>query len=244
MFYRIFSKRKAILIPDQGGWISFRTYPKIFGFNVKEVKTDKGVIDLKDLAKKSKNAAAFIVTSFAGYYAEQPIAEISEICRKNRCLLIEDASGAVGMMDDRLCNGKYSDVIVGSFGRWKPINLGYGGFISAGKKEYFEKTDEIYSALKFNGNHEKLLERLENAGKRLDFLFQESKKIKTELHKHGYRAFHSGKRGLNVVVGFRSNEEKNGIIDYCKKNNYGFVVCPKDIRVNEKAISIEVKRME
>lgn len=237
------SKRKVILIPDQGGWISFRTYPKIFGLKAKEVRTDKGIIDLKDLAKKSKNAAAFIVTSFAGYYAEQPIAEISEICSKNKCLLIEDASGAIGMSDEKLCNGDHSDIIVGSFGRWKPVNLGYGGFISVSKKEYFEKTEEIYSALKFKGDYEKLLEKLENAGKRVVFFIETSKKIKKELQNVGLNAFHPEKRGLNAVVGFSSNAEKEKIMGYCKENGYEFVVCPKDIRVNEDAVSIEVKRM-
>lgn len=237
------SKRKVILIPDQGGWISFRTYPGIFGFNVKEVKTDKGVIDLKDLAKKSKNAAAFLVTSFAGYYAEQPIGEISEICRKNKCLLIEDASGAIGISDEKLCNGDHSNIIVGSFGRWKPVNLGYGGFISVSKKEYFEKTEEIYSAIKFRGDYDKLLERLENAGKRIVLFIETSKKIKKELQNMELNVFHPEKRGLNAVIGFKSNTEKEKIMGYCKENGYEFVVCPKDIRVDEDAVSIEVKRM-
>lgn len=239
-----FSRRKIILIPDQGGWISFRTYPKRFGFKVVEVKTDRGIIDLKDLENKSKNAAAFLVTSFAGYFAEQPIPEISRICRKNRCILIEDASGAIGMADDKLCNGKYSDIIVGSFGRWKPVNLGTGGFISTDKKEYFDKTEDIYPGLKFDGDAEKLLEKLGNAEKRTEFLLETAEKIKKELKKQGFDVFHAGKRGLNAIIGFKDDVEKQKLIDYCNKNDYEFVLCPKDIRVNESAVSIEVKRLE
>ena len=66
-------EKKLVLVPDQGGWMSFSTYPLIFGLNVKEIKTDKGVIDLKDLEENAKEAGALFVTSFAGYYAEQPM---------------------------------------------------------------------------------------------------------------------------------------------------------------------------
>ncbi|PIN87295.1 hypothetical protein COV19_00225 [Candidatus Woesearchaeota archaeon CG10_big_fil_rev_8_21_14_0_10_44_13] len=240
------SKRKIVLIPDQGGWISFRKYPKKFGLEAVEVKTDRGLIDLEDLEKKTKDkdAAAFIVTSFAGYFAEQPMPEISKICRKNRCLLIEDATGAIGMSDDSLCNGKYSDIIVGSFGRWKPVNLGTGGFISTDKKEYFEKTEDIYPGLEFDGDAEKLLEKLEDAEKRTLFFLEKSKKIRKDLKKEGFDVFHAEKRGLNAVVGFKNDAEKQKLIDYCSKNGYEFVLCPKDIRVDENAVSIEVKRLE
>ena len=44
--------KNTILIPNQGGWLTFKTYPKILGFNIKEVKTDSGIIDLKDLKEK------------------------------------------------------------------------------------------------------------------------------------------------------------------------------------------------
>ena len=30
-----------LIIPDQGGWISFRTYPRMLSFDTKEIQTDK-----------------------------------------------------------------------------------------------------------------------------------------------------------------------------------------------------------
>ena len=46
------------------------------------------------------------------------------------------------------------------------------------------------------------------------------------------------------MVGFNNRGEKNKIVDYCEKNKYEFVECPKMIKVNVNAISIEVKRLE
>ncbi|MCX6706615.1 MAG: DegT/DnrJ/EryC1/StrS family aminotransferase, partial [Candidatus Woesearchaeota archaeon] len=151
--------KKLVLVPDQGGWMSFSTYPLIFGLNVKEIKTDRGIIDLKDLEENAKGAGALFVTSFAGYYAEQPMKEISKICRKNSCLLVEDASGSIG--DKILCNGEYSDIIVGSFGKWKAADLGSGGFISSSTKDYFENSREIFSFMNFNGDYNAMLSKLE-----------------------------------------------------------------------------------
>ncbi len=235
------NSKPFILVPDQGGWISFKTYPKIFGFSVQEIKTDRGIIDLKDLEANAKKGAALLITSFAGYYAEQPLKEISEICRRNKCFLVEDATGALG--DSTLCNGNYSDIIVGSFGKWKTVDFMEGGFISANDSDYFEKTKEIYSLLKFRPDYGRLFAKLEKAKERLGKLIESAEKVKADLEKINVPIFHREKRGLNVVAGFGDARQREAIIEYCKKNNYEFLVCPKEIRVNEEAISIEVKRL-
>lgn len=223
-----------LLIPDQGGWISFRTYPNMLGFDIKEIKTDKGILSLKTLEEGTKNASALIMTSFAGYFAEQPLKEISEICKRNQCLLIEDASGALG--DKELCNGEYSDIIVGSFGRWKPVNLGYGGFISARNKELFEQANEPFSLVKVHNSIYKDLLPLLNKD-RLEKLLRLQASVKKELK--GVEIFHKGKRGLNVVT-----EYSDKVLKYCEKKGYPYVLCPTYTRVSEKAISIELKRLE
>lgn len=220
------------LIPDQGGWISYRTYPKLLKFEVKEIKTDRGVIDLEDLEKEAETGSALLVSSFAGYFAEQPIKSIAKICKTHGCLLVEDASGAVG--DEVLCNGRHSDVIIGSFGKWKPMNLGYGGFISARKSEMFEHAKEAISMFKVHQNAYKELMPLLNK-ERLGKLLEKAAKVKKEIKAE---VFHKDKRGLNVVT-----EYKPEIIKYCDENKYQYVLCPTYIRVNEKAISIELKRL-
>src|SRR3989344_5833669 len=165
-----------ILIPDQGGWISFNTYPKILGFETIEIRTDRGIIDLKHLEENAPKGAAFLVTSFAGYYAEQPMKHIAEICKKHGCLLVEDASGAIG--DSMLCNGTISDIVIGSFGKWKPVNYKEGGFIAVSDSKYFEKTREMYSLLRYKPDFDRLLKKLEAVKDRLNFFFETAEKVK------------------------------------------------------------------
>ncbi|MDP3918928.1 MAG: DegT/DnrJ/EryC1/StrS family aminotransferase [Nanoarchaeota archaeon] len=224
------SEKKKILIPDQGGWFSYKKYPKFFGLEIVEVKTDYGVIDIKDLEEKSKDCCGFIFTSFAGYFAEQDLKKISEVCRNNGCLVIEDASGAIG--DEILCNGEYSDIIVGSFGHWKPVNCGYGGFISSN----LEIKGEALSMIKvYEGAYDEMYDALKN--NKLPKLLELSKKVKDDLKE--FDILYREKRGVNVVV--RKNPK---IIEYCKEKGYPFVECPNYIRVNEEAISIELKRLD
>ncbi len=227
-----------ILIPDQGGWLSYKTFPEILGFKIKEVKTDYGLIDLEDLEKKAKNCSAFIFSSLAGYFARQDLEKISEICKKHSCLLIEDASGSIGFKG--LCNGKLSDIIIGSFGKHKTINLGYSGFISA-KQDLLSDNELIRAAKAGNIDYALLNEMLKSIEKRLGFLTSTSKKIKKDLE--GLDIIHEGSDGINVLVKFKNNEEKKKITDYCDKNKYEYTLCPRYIRVEEDAVSIEVKRL-
>lgn len=225
--------KQDIVIPDQGGWYSYRTYPEFFNLNVIEVKTNYGVIDLNDLKKKVKNASCFIFTSFAGYFAEQPLRKIKTICKKNNCLVIEDASGAIG--DTKLCNGKYSDIIVGSFGKWKPVECGYGGWISMSNKEYFECAREAMSITKVHPRFYKEIMKPLRKNK-IKKLLALQNKVKQELSE--FEVLHKECRGLNVVVKFDPK-----VLEYCQEKGYQYVLCPSYIRVNEKAISIELKRL-
>lgn len=225
--------KNAVLIPDQGGWTSFRNYPKMLGMNAIEVKTDYGIIDLKDLKHKIKDCSALMITSFAGYFAEQPIKKISSVCKDNNCLLIEDASGALGY--PKLCNGNYSDIIVGSFSDGSSVNAGYGGFISAAKPEYFDIVKDHFSILRV---HPALYPQLEKklSSTRLKLIMSLAETVKKDLK--GYDILHRNSESVNVVAKF--NPE---IIKYCMLHRYPYILCPNYIRVNEKAISIELKSL-
>jgi dTDP-4-amino-4,6-dideoxygalactose transaminase len=224
-----------VLVPDQGGWISFETYPKMFGFFVEKVKTNHGLIDLTDLEEKMrrKNVCAFIITSLAGYFAEQDVEKIQAICKEHQCILIEDATGIISKK-------VYGDIVVGSFGHWKPVNLGYGGFIATDFA--LREIDEIFSLSKTNFDLKNLIKKLKNTGKRIEKLEKKCAEIKKDL-KH-FEILHRDKRGLNVVVKFYNENEKKKITEYCNKKKLEYVVCPKNIRVLENAISIEVKRLD
>ncbi|MBI4447911.1 DegT/DnrJ/EryC1/StrS family aminotransferase [Candidatus Woesearchaeota archaeon] len=230
--------KPKLIIPDQGGWISFKRYPLILNFAVKEVKTHYGIIDLDDLKEQSKNASALIFTSFAGYFAEQPLKKIFKICKANNCLVIEDASGAVG--DRKLCNGKYSDIIVASFGKWSPVNSGYGGFISSNNPEHFNAAKEVFSMISVHPSFFKeVIPKLNN--QRLKSILEKAEAIKKDLKK--FQIVHPDSRGLNVVVKFDAQTLPQ-LLDYCQKNSLQYVLCPNYIRLNERAISIEAKRID
>jgi hypothetical protein len=58
-----------------------------------------------------------------------------------------------------------------------------------------------------------------------------------------FSIIHKDKDGINVIVKFDDDEVKQRIIDYCKENKLAYTECPRYIRVNEPAVSIEVKRL-
>src|SRR3989338_4390206 len=260
MYYLSKEGYEQLIIPDQGGWLSYKKFPVQLNLKIVEIKTDQGVILIDELEKvcissSTKNTkTALIITSFGGYYAEQPLSEISKICKTYDVLLVEDTN-AIGdkiikankqitkINKYRLCNGKLSDIIVCSFGKWKVVNNYHGGFISSNNKAVINNinsTKEIADKIKpVNMDYEKLLGNLETAHERLNFLIETCNQIKQELNKIGVNLFHKDKRGIVVIT-----EYDDKVIDYCKKNNLEYTVCPRYIRVNEKAISIEVKRIE
>jgi len=221
----------TILVPDQGGWLTYLEYPKILGLEMQKIETDKGLINPRSL--ELHNNKAIIFSSFAGYFAEQPLKEIAQVCKEHNILLIEDATGAIG--DDTLCNGEFSDIIVGSFGKDKPVNLGQGGFISWSNDQLQDK--DIFTLTKpVNLDYAKLHRKLKDVRQRLQMLFSTSENIKKDLK--NYNLIHSDRRGINVVA---ANNEK--ILEYCGSRGYECTMCPRYIRVDEDAISIEVKRL-
>lgn len=232
--------RAFMLIPDQGGWPTYCTYSELIGMSVKEIKTNFGVIDLNDLKKKANTGSAFIVGSLAGYFAAQQIDEIYKICSEAGCLLILDVSGSIG--DDKLCNGEKADLMIGSFGKWKVVDAGYGGFVSTNDLSYFEKAEVPFSLIRiYDDAYPEILKKLLEARKRLDLLYETARKVKKDLAK--YDILHREKEGINVVVKYDGTSEKDSIIQYCKDNNLEYVECPKNIRVETEAISIEIKRL-
>ena len=233
--------KESILIPDQGGWLTFKQTPKKIGLVNNEVKTDYGVIDLTDLERYLKlgNAAAFIYTNPAGYFAEQPIKDIYSLCKGN-CQVILDASGSIG--NPSQCDGKHADMIVASFGKWKPVNAGKGGFISFRKKESYDTALLHYEKPDLSDKDlSDILKHLREGPARINEMIRKAKKAKKDLQEMG--VLHPDKEGVNAVIAFKNEEEKKKIISYCEKESLEYTECPKYIRVNENAISIEIKRM-
>jgi hypothetical protein len=251
---KILGKEK-ILIQDQGGWITYKQFANKLSLMCIDIKTDYGLIDFEDLEKKADGKSILILNSLTGYYAEENMYKIEKICNKKHCLLVNDVSGSIGLKISR-----YGNIILGSFNRWKPINLFKGGFLSfddtiqsnyeldRGTNKFIQKFFDIknyfneFEEFDFKDNDlEKLYDKLKNIGKRHKFFSKKHWQIKKDLK--NFQIIHPKQKGINVIVRYGNDEEKNKIIKYCENNHLEYTECPRYIRVNEQAISIEVKRL-
>ncbi len=226
-------KEPILLVPDQGCY-KIHEYAQTLGIKVKELKTNFGIIEPATLLKDAKSATALFFSSFAGHFAEQPIFELATACKTERCLLIEDATDAV--CDKILCNGFLSDIIITSLGKESSINASSGGFISSKNKVILDSINN--KLLPINAPsvfYDELLAKLNP--RRINYLYELTSQIKRDLNK--FKIMHRDKRGINVVT------ELNPIImDYCKKRGYSYTVCPDYEIINERAMSIDLKKLQ
>jgi aspartate aminotransferase-like enzyme len=232
----LIEKGKTVLIPEEGGWIHYKKGPVKFGLSVIELKCDDAKIDLEDLKEKVKDAAAILFHNPGGYFVAQPIKEIYQICNENDCLVIMDVAGSVGT---ELCDGNYADIIVGSFGRWKLIPALVGGFISTNNQDFWDKMK--LNLLDDEEALETIWQKLAELPQRIKFLEEKRKKVLKDLAE--FNVLHKDSFATIIVVKFDSEEEKEKIIKYCEEENYEWTECPRYIRINSQAISIEIKRL-
>src|SRR3989344_5450463 len=225
--------KKKIFTQDQGGWLTYEQYIKEQGFEMVSLESDYGLVKLADLEKKAAEDSALLINSMPGYFClQENMAEIHKLFRKKKALLINDVSGSIGTDA-----AKHGDVIVGSFGRWKPVNAEYGGFIAADEHADFFSGNKV----EVKDFFKELYEKLSGLHKRLKEFEKNSGKIKHELR--DYDIIHREKKGINVIVKMHGPEEEAEIIDYCKYRGYDTTLCPRYIRVLDDAISIEIKRL-
>jgi hypothetical protein len=228
-------KTKAF-IQDQGGWITYDQYLKKLKFDFDYLESDYGLLTLTTIKKHVDSDSVLLINSMAGYIAQhENIDRISEICKEKGCLLVNDVSASIGTK-----YAKYGDIIIGSFGRWKPINNEYGGFISYNEIEYTNFFNDNFDK-ELKPFYSELNEKLNGLDKRLKEYQKIRKKILTQLSQ--YDVIHRNNEGINVVVKFNSEKEKLDIVNYCKLYNYEFTLCPRYIRVMDDAVSIEIKRI-
>ncbi|MFH2028076.1 MAG: DegT/DnrJ/EryC1/StrS family aminotransferase [Nanoarchaeota archaeon] len=223
--------KKKVLIQDQGGWITYKQFPVKLKMELEELKTDYGLLDINDLKKKADADSVLLINSLTGYFAVQDMLSAYNLCFNAGCLVINDITGSIGTE-----SGKVGDILVGSFGNAKPVDYGQGGMIAVGEDDWFNltKIDEV----EFD---DIFYDKLFGLQKRLTDLKKITKKIKKDLSK--FEIIHKDKDGINVVVGFLDDAEKEEIISYCDKNKYEYTICPRYIRVSCDAVSIEVKRL-
>jgi hypothetical protein len=231
---------QRVLIPQEGGWLTYQKYPGRLGLNIQEVMCRNSQIVISDLIEKAGKAGALLYSEPGGYFASQQIEQIYNICRENEVLVILDITGSIGRRKD-YC--KYADMLLASFGQGKPVNLGYGGVLGI-KQFILDELEDYKSAMpRFKADQlAGLLRKFEALDARYEFIDREVQVIKEDLA--SYEIIEEGTQGLVVLVCFRDGKQKQSIIDYCEKNKYQYTICPRYIRYNKDAVSIEVKRLD
>src|SRR3989344_8347437 len=101
----VVGKNKKVLIPQEGGWLTYRTIPKKLGLEIVEVRCCDAVLDLGELHRllETKEFGALLYQNPAGYFAKQPMREIYELCSLHNCIVVLDVSGGIGT---ELCSGE------------------------------------------------------------------------------------------------------------------------------------------
>lgn len=252
----------AILIPDQGAWNGFKQIAKFLNKDLITVKTDKGLVNLDGLNESiissseeniidlddEKNKSALFLTSFAAYTAEQDLETICDFAHNNNILVVEDASGAIGDYENRLANGNYSDIIIGSTGSPKIVNVEDGGFITTNDDEFFDNSKLLLKTNKASnitacGIYNELDFAKDNLKKTVDACLYLKEAIEDET---GFNVFHRDKRGINVIM--ETEDPKS--LSYNLRHEFvldshGMITkCPNYNRLKEKAVALEIKNLD
>lgn len=221
--------KRYVLIQDQGGWLSYEKLAKKAGLEVKRLKTENGVIE--DIGELD-DVCCVLYTQPSGYCLKQDSERIHHSVKiiNASITVIMDCSGSIG---GELCDGRFADIIVASFRKWKAVNVGSGGMISSDfDMDIDESFDEKFIDL--------LDKRLSDVRDRITYLRKLCNKVAFDLN--DLEVLYD--KGIVVIVKYKNPEDKNKIINYCKDNGYGFTECPREIRVLDNAISVEVKRLD
>lgn len=230
--------KKLVLIQDQGGWMTYENLIEKNKLNCMFIKTYYGLVNPSELA--SYHDSVLLINSMPAYSFTEDMKSMEIEAEHNKIFIINDVSGSIG--SDA---AKIGDIIFGSFGRWKPISVGEGGFIATNdekiysiltSKTAYNPTTEFFNELEV---------KLRKLNKRLEFLKQKREEVIHKLEKEKFDIIMPDAQGINLIVKTNDKEEeKIRITEFCKKENLEYTECPRYIRVNVPAISLEIKRLE
>ncbi len=210
-----------LCIPDQGGWITYAQYGKKEKFQLHELATDLGMIDFSQVREKS-------VLLFHDMAAYAFIQEYDyEMLKDKGVLVIADTCGSIGQYIPD------ADIVVCSFGNAKMVNFGYGGMLASNMQIPFESD--------FDKEKKRDLKLcLKELPDRVAFLKEIRAQVLEDLA--DFDILRPDVDGVNVIVRFSSEEEKEKILAYCAAHELEYRLCPFKIRVLCDAVSIEIKR--
>lgn len=204
-------KPKELYLQDQGGWHTYQKLTKA----TKYLKTRNGKINPNHIKQKS----TLIINSMPGYIYQENMNKIQRKAKQKKATLINDVCGSIGTK-----NQTQGDYIIGSFGRWKPVTIGEGGFIATNKKIPI-KNEQL--------NDKQLSTALKKLNQRIKYLQKKKQETLKIIPKN--QIMHS--KQINILTKLTEN-----LINTLQENNIPYEKCPLYIRSNKKAISIEIKR--
>lgn len=220
-------------ILDQGGWITYPQFIKKLNLNQITIKTDNCKINLKELKEQLDNKSTLLIHSLSGYWYKQPMKEIYQICKEKQATLICDVAGSI--FDKNLIQG---DIIIGSFGRWKPIDNHSGGFISTDK--------DLSDYLEIN-NPTQLLTKIKEIKNRTEILNSTSLRIIETIKTKKLTVLNNPENNPDmnyvVIAPFETEEQKEILLKIAKEYDIEANLCPREIRTLTKAVSFEVKKL-
>lgn len=214
-----------VYIADQGGWLTYKHYPKKLKMQLNLLKTNYGIVDEGQIKKIHKSV--LLLNASPAYCCYQPFDKIIPICKQNKNLVIVDITATIGL-------GSFGDIMVASFGKQKPVDYGNLGLISF-NAEYIKPEEEIF-------DDKYLCEKLDNVNNRRNKMIEIAKQIKKDLIE--YEIIHKNEDGINVIAKFKNSDEYETLLKYCMEKGFECVECPKYIKVLDNAISIEVKKID
>ena len=219
------SKNKLIITQDSGGWLSYPKIAKKLGVPIIYIKTNKGKLSLSEL-KKHKDCV-LILHSLPGYCYKEDMKAIQKICESNNIKLLNDACGSIGTE-----SATRGNIICCSFGKWKPLSAGGGGFL-ASNLILTGKSEELDFA--------RINKSIDTMNKRIKTWKKISSTVKKEMKEF---VLNEGNQGINVLLKFKNDDERERLINFCKDKNLEYTICPRYIRSNEDAVCVEIKKLD
>lgn len=226
-------KYDKVLLQDQGGWLTYPQFVEKLKFEKIELKTDYGLVYANDL--KEYKDSILLINSMPAYAFLVDMDAVMEVSKENNIFVINDVSGSIGTEE-----AKFGDVVFGSFGEDKPLELGEGGFIATDNEEFFKEIVLLNTHKPTDEFLDKLDEKIDLLEDRLSFFEIARYQVIDDLNL--YNIIHPEEKGINVIIKYSNEMELNEILLYLKENNLEHTMCPRYIRVNDVAVSIEIKR--
>lgn len=222
--------KTSVIMFTIGQWIAYDKIAEEIGLNIVKIENPDCAINIELLREHLNSESVLLLHSLSAYYYPQPIKEIYSLCQSKGALFINDCCASIGW--PFLLQGDY---LVCSFGRWKPLTVGKGGFLATN----FEIQNENIEL-----PEDEIVEKINQLPQRVEKLNDKCLAVIADLLLDNLHPLNNTQDfNLVVVCPFDSDEEKEKILNICEVQQVEYKECPFDIRSERQAISIEVKRL-